>query len=110
VGSVVELQCMHPPHALPTRPFPCKTCRSCWVCCLPNWLPQAAEKELPGLGDDLAAGKFSGLKAWLNEKIHSKGSLYASGDELMVAVTGSPLDPSIFLGYLREKYTELYKL
>lgn len=33
------------------------------------WL-QAAEKELPGLADDIAAGKFERLKGWLNEKIH----------------------------------------
>lgn len=71
---------------------------------------QAAEKELPGLADDLAAGKFDRLRVWLNEKIHSVGSLYTSGDELLKAVTGAPLDPSIFLDYLREKYSALYKL
>lgn len=31
---------------------------------------KAAEKELPGLSDDLAAGNFGRLKQWLNEKIH----------------------------------------
>lgn len=35
---------------------------------------------------------------------------YFSGDELMVAATGSPLDPSIFLNYLTDKYSALYKL
>lgn len=36
---------------------------------------QAAEKDLPGLADDIEAGKFERLKGWLNEKIHkaSKG-------------------------------------
>ena len=38
------------------------------------------------------------------------GSLYSSGDELMQVVTGSPLDPNIFLAYLTHKYTALYKL
>lgn len=71
---------------------------------------QAAQKDLPGLEEDIAAGKFEGLKNWLNEAVHKKGSLYASGDELMIAATGSPLDPSIFLGYLKEKYSKLYKL
>jgi len=28
----------------------------------------------------------------------------------MVAVTGSPLDPQIFLTYIKEKYSALYKL
>jgi carboxypeptidase Taq len=58
----------------------------------------------------IASGNFAPLKLWLNEKIHRLGSLYASGDELMVAVTGKPLDPQVFLGYLKQKYTELYKL
>lgn len=38
------------------------------------------------------------------------GSLHPSGDELMRAVTGSALDPEIFLGYIKKKYSELYKL
>jgi Zn-dependent M32 family carboxypeptidase len=38
------------------------------------------------------------------------GSLYASGDELMVAVTGKPLDPQVYLRYLRSKYADIYKL
>lgn len=49
-------------------------------------------------------------QSWLNVKIHKLGSLHASGDELMTAVTGGPLDPSVFLTYLKNKYTELYKL
>ena len=71
---------------------------------------QAAQKDLPTLEQDIEAGKFSALKDWLTEKVHSKGSLYKSGDELMIAATGSPLDPSIFLEYLKEKYSNLYKL
>ncbi len=31
---------------------------------------KAAEKDLPGLDEDIAAGRFQPLKAWLNEKIH----------------------------------------
>lgn len=49
-------------------------------------------------------------QAWLNAKVHKVGSLHASADELLVAVTGLPLDPRFFLEYLRAKYTELYKL
>ncbi|GAB4814416.1 hypothetical protein N2152v2_001462 [Parachlorella kessleri] len=71
---------------------------------------KTAEKELPGLSDDIAAGKFDRLRQWLNDKIHRVGSLHTSGDELMKVVTGSPLDPSVFLGFLKEKYSELYKL
>ena len=56
---------------------------------------QAAERALPGLADDIAAGRFDRLKAWLNEKIHAVGSLHPSADDLMVAVTGQPLDPQV---------------
>ena len=59
---------------------------------------------------EIAAGDFKPLRNWLKEKIHQVGSLHPNGDELMKAVTGSPLDPSVFLKYLRTKYTALYKL
>jgi carboxypeptidase Taq len=69
-----------------------------------------ATKDLPSLAEDIAAGKFGGLREWLREKVHKLGSLPANGDELMVAVTGEPLNVDIFLGYLKEKYCKLYKL
>lgn len=50
------------------------------------------------------------VQEWLNTHIHAQGSLYRSGDELMTAVTGSALQPQTFLGYLRHKYRQLYKL
>lgn len=31
---------------------------------------KAAEADLPGLANDIAAGRFGQLKQWLNEKIH----------------------------------------
>ena len=77
--------------------------------CILTVLQKACE-ELPSLEKDIAAGQFKPLRDWLKEKIHKVGSLHANGDELMVAVTGAPLDPSVFLKYLRTKYTELYKL
>lgn len=59
---------------------------------------------------DVAACGGVNLQEWLNEHIHAKGSLHASGDELMTAVTGSALQPQTFLTYLRGKYGKLYKL
>lgn len=47
---------------------------------------------------------------WLNQHIHSLGSLHVSGDALMTAVTGNALQPQTFLNYLRGKYSKLYKL
>jgi hypothetical protein len=47
---------------------------------------------------------------WLAKTIHQRGSLDASGDALMTAVTGSPLKPSVYLDHLKTKYSKLYKL
>ena len=69
-----------------------------------------ASQSIPELETKISNGEFSCLKSWLNERIHKLGSLYASGDELMVAVTGKPLDPQVFLAYLKDKYSEIYKL
>ncbi|GFR49967.1 hypothetical protein Agub_g12106, partial [Astrephomene gubernaculifera] len=71
-------------------------------------LYDAAAKDIPDLVDKIAAGDFKPLKSWLNANVHALGSLPASGDELMVAVTGAPLQPGVFLNYLRGKYGELY--
>lgn len=69
-----------------------------------------AKAAIPGLEEQIAAGEFKHLKTWLNENIHEVGSLHTSGDELMRAVTGSILDPEVFLVYIRSKYTALYSL
>jgi carboxypeptidase Taq len=69
-----------------------------------------ARDSIPGLEEQIARGEFTPLRLWLNEKIHKVGSLYANGDELMIAVTGKALDTSIFLKYLKDKYSEIYKL
>eukprot|EP00195_Chlamydomonas_chlamydogama_P008941 CAMPEP_0202902440 /NCGR_PEP_ID=MMETSP1392-20130828/16855_1 /ASSEMBLY_ACC=CAM_ASM_000868 /TAXON_ID=225041 /ORGANISM="Chlamydomonas chlamydogama, Strain SAG 11-48b" /LENGTH=516 /DNA_ID=CAMNT_0049589201 /DNA_START=125 /DNA_END=1675 /DNA_ORIENTATION=+ len=71
---------------------------------------KTAKEQIPDLEEQISRGDFKALKSWLNEKIHKVGSLYNSGDELMQVVTGSKLDPQIFLNYLKEKYTALYKL
>ena len=70
----------------------------------------AAKRDLPTLDDDLAAGRFGGLKGWLNTHVHALGSLHGDADALMVAATGEPLKPKYFLDYLREKYSAIYKL
>jgi carboxypeptidase Taq len=71
---------------------------------------RAAERELGAekLAGQLAAGEFAPLRAWLREKVHEVGSLHPSADELLTAVTGSPLEPDAFLAYLNGKYRELY--
>ena len=70
---------------------------------------ETAKSSIPDLDAKIAAGDFGPLKAWLNEHVHQKGSLYANFDELLIDVTGKPLDPQIYLRYLRHKYSKLYK-
>lgn len=69
-----------------------------------------AKANLPDLEASIEKGDFAPLRKWLNKNIHEVGSLYANGDELMMAVTGKPLDPKIYLKYLRDKYTAIYRL
>ncbi len=66
-------------------------------------------KELPEIESEISKGNLAPVKAWLNEKIHSKGRLL-SPDELIQNVTSSPLDPEVFIDYLKRKYEALYGL
>lgn len=69
-----------------------------------------AKVDIPELEDDMSKGNFGVLNKWLAEKIHKKGSLYTSGDELCKAVTGEPLNPVHFLNHLTSTFTGLYEL
>lgn len=69
---------------------------------------ETAEKEIPQLNEFIEQGDFKPLKEWLNLKVHRVGSLPESADELMTLVTGKPLDPEVFLRYIKTKYNELY--
>jgi carboxypeptidase Taq len=71
---------------------------------------ETAEKQIPDLRGKLSRGEFAPLREWLRTNVHETGSLYASPDELLTAVTGKPLDPQIYVDYLKKKYSELYKL
>lgn len=71
---------------------------------------ETAKEQIPDLDSQIQNGDFKPLREWLNENIHSLGSLYPTADDLLTKVTGKPLDPQIFLNYLKEKYTAIYKL
>jgi carboxypeptidase Taq len=68
-----------------------------------------ARRDLPGLDEAFARGDFAPLRQWLTHSIHRHGSLYRP-DELCRRVTGQPLDPSVFVTYLRDKLAPLYRL
>ncbi|MFH5924189.1 carboxypeptidase M32 [Roseomonas xinghualingensis] len=66
-------------------------------------LMAAARAALPGLDDSLRQGDFGPLVGWLRASVHGQGSRLGFQD-LMVAATGRPLDPSAFMEHLRGRY------
>ena len=74
-------------------------------------LHQSCEKAMNGnMKKNIENGEFKEIREWLRVNIHSKGSLYDKPDDLMKEVTGSPLDPTVFVNYLNKKYSDIYKL
>jgi carboxypeptidase Taq len=69
----------------------------------------ALRADLPGLDDEIAAGDYSALRAWLREKIHRHGRTLTP-PELIQQAVGGPLDPGPMLAHLTEKYEGLYGL
>ena len=59
--------------------------------------------KIMNVGDFIKDGNFKPIVKWLNDNIHSYGSVYNS-DELIVNSTGRKLDPQIFKQYLTDKY------
>jgi carboxypeptidase Taq len=70
---------------------------------------EQARRDLPDLDGDFRAGRFQGLKGWLNDKIHHAGQRYRAG-ELCQRLTGRPLSHQPLMAYLRGKYGPLYQL
>jgi len=71
---------------------------------------EKAKSDVPDLEDNIAKGNFLPLKQWLNKNIHESGSVHTSADNLLKSVTGSPLQPQVFVSYLKNKYKEIYQL
>ncbi len=68
---------------------------------------QALKRDVPDIEDQVSQGKLEPVKKWLNQNIHSKGRLY-SAEGLCQRVTGEVLNPEYFIGYLKNKYGEIY--
>jgi carboxypeptidase Taq len=64
---------------------------------------QAAQREVPGLPDAIAAGDFVPLFAWLRRAVHARGSLLTTA-ELVEQATGTPLGTECFERHLRSRY------
>ena len=70
---------------------------------------EQARTDLPNLDTEVRRGEFSGLKKWLNDKIHAHGQRWRARD-LCRRVTGRDLSPAPLMRYLKGKYAELYGL
>jgi carboxypeptidase Taq len=68
---------------------------------------EQATRDIPDLEGEIAAGRLTALKTWLNQKIHRWGRTFTA-DQLARRVTGRALSPEPFLSYLENKYGELY--
>ncbi|MEY2516348.1 MAG: carboxypeptidase Taq, partial [bacterium] len=68
---------------------------------------RALRADLPGLDDDLRAGRNEDLRAWLIEKIHRHGRRMAPA-QLIEQAVGGALDPAPMLEHLDAKYRALY--
>ncbi|PLR35465.1 carboxypeptidase M32 [Chimaeribacter californicus] len=64
---------------------------------------QAANRALPTLQQDIAAGNLSGLFEWLKQNIWQHGSRFST-DELITRATGEPLNPAHFRQHLESRY------
>ena len=66
-------------------------------------LYESIRNDYPTLDDDIAAGKFSELFAWLRDRVHGYGARVTT-PELIKAATGKPLSAAAWLRYVEAKY------
>ena len=64
-------------------------------------------KDNPSIYDEIENGNFTNILFWLNEHIHRHGRLMAA-DEIIKKVCGEGLNSKVFIGYLKDKYYDLY--
>ena len=65
---------------------------------------EAAQKELPGLENDIAKGSFRPLRRFLKEKVHRHGARYTR-EELLKNICGTPdISAKPFLEHLKKRY------
>lgn len=69
----------------------------------------AARSQLSDLDSEMNAGIYSSLLGWLRTNIHQRGRV-SLAFELLQEVSGSGLDPQIYLDYLWGKYASIYNI
>jgi carboxypeptidase Taq len=68
-----------------------------------------AREDVPDLDEQIATGHLDVLREWQRSSIHQYGSLYDPKD-LVVKVTGKPLDYHCFMSAIKEKYSGVYRI
>jgi len=68
-----------------------------------------ALQDRPNIPDEIAAGKFDTLLAWLTEHLYQHGRKFTV-DELTRRVTGEGIQSRDYVAYLRGKFGEIYGL
>jgi carboxypeptidase Taq len=64
---------------------------------------ESLRKDCPTLDDDLAAGQFTGLFAWLRENVHQHAAKLST-QALIKNATGKALTAAAWLRYVEKKY------
>jgi carboxypeptidase Taq len=69
----------------------------------------AALKAHPEIPNEIAAGEFSTLHAWLREHLYQHGRMFKP-QELVERTTYRPMSTKPYIAYILAKYGELYQL
>ena len=72
-------------------------------------LAAAMNEQLGDMHTLMADGAFDEIHAWLSQRIYRYGSLYSSR-ELIENACGRPLSSDDYMDYLRNKFSEVYRL
>ena len=67
------------------------------------------EQQMPDVWAKVEAGDLHPIKDWLTERIYQYGKM-KSPSELVQEITNEPLNPQYLVEYLKEKYTDIYRL
>jgi carboxypeptidase Taq len=70
---------------------------------------EQCKKEVPGLEASIEKGEFHPLLDWLRTRLHVHGRKFTL-NELSNKITGKPLQTQPFITYLKNKYSEIYRL
>jgi len=67
------------------------------------------QEQMPDLWQKVEQGDLLPIKEWLADKIYQYGRL-KSPSELVEEITNESLNPNYLVQYLKDKYTDIYKL